>query len=144
MEANHILLNISLETGAVSEHNQLRRQAIGLRDEFRELDGVSANLYGENVPEGVSSRADPVTTGTIIVALASAGAFTAVVELVKAWVDRKHDDRPRVQIKVQVGDKLTEFDYSPAQVKEEDLLKFVRSIVDELDTHKDVSASAEV
>lgn len=136
MATEDILLSIALESNIEEQNNQLSQLAEELKNNFQRIDGCSAKIYEEDLPTGISSRTDPATIGTIIVSLASAGVFTALIQLVQTWMNGKKNVN-RAQIKVQIGDNLVEFDYSPGSVKNEELLKFVRTIVDEIEDAKD-------
>ena len=98
-----------------------------LEDEVRKIGATSVAVNSDDIlPVGVRSRGE-VTVGTMIVALASAGVLTALIETLRAWVIRQKDRRVRVSVKI--GDRHLEFDYSPDGTSEKQLKDFTSSIL---------------
>ena len=133
MAPKDILLSVTFESNVDTQSEQLMQLATDLRDELRSIDGIEARLYQEGLSQDITSRGDAVTIGTVIISLASAGVLTGLIQVIQAWMSRKKDAEPQVRIKIQVGDKLAEFDYSPVSVKQNDLIRFVEAIVHEID-----------
>ncbi|MDY6877002.1 MAG: hypothetical protein SWK90_12475 [Chloroflexota bacterium] len=118
-------LTISIqETGTdLGELDGLTRR---LRNEIdKELDVEAAGLAPGVVEPGV--KGDPITIGSIVVALASAGAFTGLVELLKSWALRR--EGRTVTLKARVGDQEVELAYSPAETSPEKMTQFVNAIM---------------
>jgi hypothetical protein len=108
-------LNISLQDEVDDE--ELDRFTRLLRDEIAELDVEDAQLApGEQLPPG--AKGDPITIGSIVVALASAGVFTALIDLVKGWAHRS--EGRMVTIKAKVGEEEVELTY-PEQLPPEEV-----------------------
>ncbi|MCP4538118.1 MAG: hypothetical protein GY832_13335 [Chloroflexi bacterium] len=116
-------LNISLQDNVDKE--ELDRLTRRLRDEIDELDVEAARL-ARGTPEP-GSKGDAITVGSIVVALASAGVFTGLVELLKSWALRR--EGRTVTLKAKVGDREVEMTYSPAETSPEEMTRFVTKIV---------------
>jgi len=105
------------------ELDRLTRQ---LRDEIDELDVEAVGLApGDTLPPGV--KGDPITIGSIVVALASAGVFTGLIELLKSWALRR--EGRTVTLKARVGDREVELAYSPAETSPEKMTQFVNAVL---------------
>jgi hypothetical protein len=71
-----------------------------LREEVLMVDVDSADLpSGESPPPGAKA-ADPITWGTIVVALATGGTFGVLVNVLYSWVTR-HD---RISVSIEIGE----------------------------------------
>ena len=93
-----------------ADAEDLDRLARQLRHEIHDaLDVEKATLTRDAVlPPG--AKGDPITVGSIVVALASAGVFTGLVELIKAWALRR--EGRTITLKAKVGDREVELSYS--------------------------------
>ncbi|MBU0703540.1 MAG: hypothetical protein KKC18_06705 [Chloroflexi bacterium] len=83
---------------------------------------------GSELPLG--AKGDPITVGGIVVALASAGVFTGLVELLKSWALRR--EGRTVNLKARVGDREIELAYSPAETSPEEMTRFINTIMGSL------------
>ena len=117
-------LNISLQDNVDDDElDRLTRQL--LRNEIGELDVASARLApGPPMP---GAKGDPITIGSIVVALASAGVFTGLIELLKSWALRR--EGRTVTLKAKVGDREVELAYSPSETSPEEMTQFVNTIM---------------
>ncbi len=117
-------LTISLQDKVDDEElDRLTRQ---VRDEIAELDVEAVGLArGAELPPGV--KGDPITIGSIVVALASAGVFTGLIELLKFWALRR--EGRTVTLKAKVGDREVELAYSPAETSPGEMTRFVNVIM---------------
>jgi len=97
-----------------------------VRNEIAELDVETVRLArDEALPSG--AKGDPIAIGTIVVALASAGVFTALIELLKSWALRR--EGRTVTIKVRDGEREIELAYSPADTSPEEMARFADKVV---------------
>lgn len=128
-------LTISLQDKVDNEElDLLTRQ---LRDEIDELDVEAVNLArGGELPPG--AKGDPITIGGIVVALASAGVFTGLVELLKSWALRR--EGRSVSLKARIGDREVELAYSPAETSPEEMTRFVNTIMGTLQQGEAIAA----
>jgi len=117
-------LTISLQDDVDEEElAQLTRQ---LRDEIAEL-GVDAVGLAPGTSLPVGAKGDPITIGSIVISLATAGVFTGLIELLKAWALRR--EGRTVHFKAKVQDQEVELSYSPEGSKPEDMSRFASKIV---------------
>jgi len=108
------------------ELDQLTRQ---LRDEIAGMEVEKVALApGEVVPQG--AKGGPITIGSLIVSLASAGVFTGLINLLKSWVHRRQGRTVTVKAKVH-GQEL-ELSYVPERTSPKEMSRFVSTIVTEL------------
>jgi len=108
------------------ELDQLTRQ---LRDEIAGMEVEKVALApAEVVPEG--AKGEPITIGSLIVSLASAGVFTGLINLLKSWVHRRQGRTVTVKAKVH-GQEL-ELSYVPERTSPKEMSRFVSTIVTEL------------
>jgi hypothetical protein len=108
------------------ELDHLTRQ---LRDEIDELDVETVGLApGVTLPPG--AKGGPITIGSLVVALASAGVFTGLIELLKSWALRR--EGRTVTLKARAGDREVELAYSPAETSPEEMTQFVNAIMSTL------------
>ena len=89
------------------------------------LEAEAARL-ARGTPEP-GAKGDPITVGGIVVALASAGVFTGLVELLKSWALRR--EGRTVTLKAKAGDQEVELTYSPAETSPEEMTQFVNTIM---------------
>jgi len=124
-------LTISLQDDAASltDKEELDRLTRQLRDEIDELDVEAVGLArGAELPPG--AKGDPIAIGSIVVALASAGVFTGLIELLKSWALRR--EGRTVTLKAKLGDREVELAYSPAETSPEEMTRFVNTIMSTL------------
>lgn len=108
------------------ELDRLTRQ---LRDEIDELDVETVGLApGDTLPPG--AKGGPITIGSLVVSLASAGVFTGLIELLKSWALRR--EGRTVTLKARAGDREVELAYSPAETSPEEMTQFVNAIMSTL------------
>jgi hypothetical protein len=117
-------LTISLRDDVDEEElAQLTRQ---LRDEIAELGADAVGLApGTALPP--RAKGDPITVGGIVVTLATAGVFTGLIELLKAWALRR--EGRTVHFKARVQDQEVELSYSPEGSTPEDMSRFATKVV---------------
>jgi hypothetical protein len=117
-------LTISLQDQVDDEElDRLTRQ---MRDEIDELDVEAVELApGTELPPG--AKGDPITIGSIVVALASAGVFTALIELLKSWALRR--EGRTITVKAKVGEREVEMSYSPTETSPEEMTRFANTIL---------------
>jgi len=119
----HISLhdNVDLE-----ELDRLTRQ---ICHEIANLDVEKVELAaGNTLPAG--AKGDPITVGSLIVSLASAGVFTALIELLKSWALRR--EGRNVTIKAEAGEQKIELAFSPAEASEKEMARFAQAIMNAL------------
>jgi hypothetical protein len=104
-----------------------------LRDEIAclEVERVELGL-GSDLPPG--AKGDPITIGSIIVSLASAGVFTGLVELLKSWALRR--EGRSISIKAEVDGRKLEMTFSPAESSEQEMARFADKIMQSLQPSK--------
>ena len=108
------------------DNEELDRLTRQMRNEIAELDVEMVKLaQGEALPSG--AKGDPITIGTIVVALASAGVFTALIELLKSWALRR--EGRTITLKVRDGEREMELAYSPADTSPEEMARFVDKVI---------------
>ncbi|WP_328681843.1 hypothetical protein OG905_38490 [Streptomyces sp. NBC_00322] len=95
-----------------------------LRAELSELDIESlSSLPGAEAPDGAKA-VDPVTLGTIVVALsASGGVFTALIETLRDWLGRQS---ARHRISVTIDGDTIELERASADERRDLIDGFVR------------------
>lgn len=120
----HIILEDNVDQDALDD---LTRQ---LRDEIVQLDVQSADL-GRSGTSPPGAKGDPITVGGIVVALASAGVFTALVELLKSWALRR--EGRMITIKAESIGQKVELTFSPAETSPEEMTHFVQNILQTLE-----------
>jgi hypothetical protein len=97
-----------------------------LRDEIAALDVDSAELErGADLPTG--AKGDPLTVGSLVVSLASAGVFGALIELLKSWALRR--EGRSVTIKAEVDGRKLEMTFSPEAVSKEEMASFAEKVM---------------
>jgi len=118
-------LNISLQDIS-ADQEELDRLTHQLRDEIGGLDVQAIELArSTQLPPG--AKGDPITIGSIVVALASAGVFTGLVELLKSWALRR--EGRTITLKAKVGEREVELAYSPTETSPEEMTRFVNTIM---------------
>jgi len=127
-------LTISLQDQV--EDEELDRLTRQLRDEIAELDVEEVELApGTELPPG--AKGDPITIGSIVVAMASAGVFTALIELLKSWALRR--EGRTITVKAKVGEREVELTYSPTETSPEEMTRFANTMLGMLE--KDTSTA---
>ena len=117
-------LTISLQDQV--EDEELDRLTRQLRDEIAELDVEEVELApGTELPPG--AKGDPITIGSIAVALASAGVFTALIELLKSWALRR--EGRTITVKAKVGQREVELTYSPTETSPQEMTRFANTVL---------------
>ena len=97
-----------------------------LRDEIAELGVEAVGLApGTTLPPG--AKGDPITIGSIVVTLATAGVFSGLIELLKSWALRR--EGRKVNFKAKVHDQEVELSYSPEGTSPKEMSRFVSAIV---------------
>ena len=81
-----------------------------------------------------NTKGFPVDINTLIINLTSVGALTAIIQLVRDWAMRT--EGRRVKMKVQIGNKVLEFEYNPTMISEKELLNFVKKLAGILEASK--------
>jgi hypothetical protein len=120
------LVDVCLSLNDQVDEEELERLTLQLRDDIAELDVEGVGLMpGALAPPG--AKGDPITIGSLIVSLASAGVFTGLLEVVKAWVLRR--EGRTVTFKAKLPDREVELAYSPANTSPEAMSHFVNAIV---------------
>ena len=126
-----LALTISLRDDVDEE--ELAHVTRNLRDEIAELGVERVGLApGTALPPG--AKGDPITIGSLVVTLASAGVFTGLIELLKSWALRR--EGRTVHFKAKVQDQEVELTYSPEGSKPEDMSRFASKIVTALQQKK--------
>jgi hypothetical protein len=120
------LLDLTISLQDEVDDEELDRLTRQLRDEIDELDAESVELaQGTDVPPG--AKGEPITIGSIVVALASAGVFTGLIELLKSWALRR--EGRTVTLKARAGDREVEMAYSPVETSPEEMTRFANTIL---------------
>ena len=131
------MLDLTISLRDEVDDEELDRLTRQLRDEIDELDVEAVGLApGIELPPG--AKGDPITIGSLVVALASAGVFTGLIELLKSWALRR--EGRTVTLKARAGDREVELAYSPAETSPEEMTRFVSAILDTL-RQEEVSAA---
>jgi hypothetical protein len=132
MQKSEIVMTLQIDPSAELDSEELREITWQLQDHIQQLEAAENDTgFNVAVPQGIQTRGDPLTVGTLIVSLASAGVFTAIIETIRTWALR--GESRQVKIKVQVGKKTVELDYSPAAVSQKELTNFTDSIIKALE-----------
>jgi hypothetical protein len=98
--STEVRATVKLEAPNLDEE-MLEQARHELLQDVREIDGCTAQVL---VQEGISEEVTKGTViGDILIALASAGVLTAVVECIRDWLVR--DDRRRIRMIVEMEDK---------------------------------------
>jgi hypothetical protein len=98
--AEHYELYLVVDGGADEE--ELDRQRIQLQTDLNDLDGVTPNFGGQG--PGGCQGIDLVVIGGLAVALKQAGVFDAVVQVLKAWVERGNQRKEKRKIVIKRPD----------------------------------------
>jgi hypothetical protein len=99
-----VYLRLDLQPDPELDPEATERLARQLRAELTELEVESVIQEGAVAPDGAKG-ADPVTVGAVIVALsASGGVFTALIDLLRGWLDRQ-SRRHRISVVID-GDTI--------------------------------------
>ena len=120
-------LSLNVQIYDLVDEKELDRLTRQLRSDIAKLDIENVTLApGKQLPPGVV-KGDPITIGALIVSLASAGVFTALIELLKSWALRR--EGRSVTVKAEVGDKKLELSFSPAEASEKEMARFAQAIM---------------
>ncbi len=120
------LLDLTISLRDEVDDEELDRLTRQLRDEIDELDVEAAGLArGAELPPG--AKGDPITVGSIVVALASAGVFTSLIELLKSWALRR--EGRTITLRARAGDREVELAYSPTETSPEEMTDFVNAVL---------------
>jgi hypothetical protein len=98
--------------------------------------GQVAQLIASLKSEGVSLREERVATpgqrggvAEVIMALGSAGAFTAAVTVIRAWLERDKSRKVHIKYRAQgSGDSDVSFDLSADRMSDEALKKLISKL----------------
>lgn len=102
----------------------LDRQTRMLAGEFRQIEGVTADLPEHPAPPG--SRGDPITVGTIALAFVTGGGVTAIVQALADWL--KTGRNRKVVLKVSIDHNSFEAEFPSGGLTQEELIKFTERI----------------
>ena len=127
-----LILNVQLSEGEKADLVALESQVESLASDFRLLENVTVERTQETSISG--ARGDPISIGTLIVALLAGGAFTAIIQALRDWALRA--ENRKVSIKATINRNTIEIEYSPSAINEKELLAFVKKIEAELGKHK--------
>lgn len=92
------------------------------------VDSVRRARDGEQV---IGGKGFPIDVNTLLITVASAGALTAVISLLRDWILRA--EGRKVAIRVQAGDKTIEFEYTPTAISEKELMSLAEKLTQMLD-----------
>lgn len=119
-------LMLSIDVKDEVDQSTLDRLTRQLRDEISRLDVEYARLSSTTeIPH--DAKGDPITIGSIVVALASAGVFTGLLEMLKSWALRR--EGRLITIKAEVDGRKIEMTFSPAESSEKEMISFAEKIV---------------
>jgi hypothetical protein len=121
--SSDLAVRLTLESGSQLDPEEYERVTRQLRAELKDLDVESVRLVTtETAPVG--AKGDPVTTGTLIVALsASGGVFTTLIAVLRDWL-RRHSGNHRIRVTID-GDSI-ELDGASEEWKGQLVDAFVR------------------
>ncbi len=120
-------LAVTLDAGPEADDQELDRLARQLHGEIEQLHVESVSLKSGGAAPPGTMAGEEITIGSLIVSLASAGVFTALIEMLKGWALRK--EGRTIKIKAQVEGRSIEVEYSPTATSQEDMTRFVESII---------------
>jgi hypothetical protein len=126
---NSINLTFQLKSGENVDPEELDRETRELLSEIREMDIESAELVkaGE-LPEGAKAG-EPITLGTLSVAVLPAMA-PILIEFVQSWSLRAKNRI--VKIKAQVAERYIELEYSPTTMSTDEIKRLVSALSEAL------------
>ena len=120
------VLDLTISLRDEVDDGELDRLTRQLRDEIADLDVEEVGLApGTELPLG--AKGEPITIGSIVVALASAGVFTGLIELLKSWALRR--EGRTITVKAKVGEREVEMTYSPTETSSEEMTRFANTIL---------------
>jgi len=120
------VLDVTISLRDEVDDGELDRLTRQLRDEIADLDVEEVGLApGTELPLG--AKGEPITIGSIVVALASAGVFTGLIELLKSWALRR--EGRTITVKAKVGEREVEMTYSPTETSPEEMTRFANTIL---------------
>jgi hypothetical protein len=123
-----LMLQVQLDAGEKADMVALDSQVSTLASDIRLLEDVSVARAQESAILG--ARGDPISTGTLLIALFTGGAFTAIIQALRDWALRA--EYRKVSIKATINGNTIELEYSPSAINEKELLAFVAKIKAEL------------
>lgn len=122
------VLDLTISLRDEVDDGELDRLTRQLRDEIADLDVEEVGLApGTELPPGAKGEPITMTIGSIVVALASAGVFTGLIELLKSWALRR--EGRTITVKAKVGEREVEMTYSPAETSPEEMTRFANTIL---------------
>jgi hypothetical protein len=110
-----------------ADTERLSQLALDFRDEIIGLDVEAVNLVREPSGGSGGSKGDPITAGSLLISLASAGVFTAIIHCVKEWALRR--EGRKITMKVKVGGNELDLAYNPTDTTEKEMTHFVKAVV---------------
>ncbi len=125
-------LTVQLDAGEKSDIVALDSQVNTLASDIRLFEDVTVARVQDSAIPG--ARGDPISTGTLLIALFTGGAFTAIIQALRDWAMRT--ENRKVSIKATINGNNIEIEYSPSAIKEKELLAFVKKIEAELGKYK--------
>ncbi len=133
MTDNNLDLVISVDAGENVTDQMRHRLARQIYQDLTRT-GADSVRWTQSGEAPVGTKGVPIDINTIIVSLASAGALTAIIQLLKDWALRA--EGRKVKIKTQIGDNSIEFEYSPTATSEEELTAFAEKLIQMLNKLK--------
>jgi hypothetical protein len=133
MTDNNLDLVISVDAGENVTDQMLHRLARQIYQDLTRT-GAESVRWAQSGEAPVGTKGIPIDINTIVVSLASAGALTAIIQLLKDWALRA--EGRKVKVRTQVGDNSVEFEYSPTATSEEELTAFAEKLIQMLNRLK--------
>ena len=122
-------LDFAISLGDQVDDEELDQLTRRLRDEIADLGVEQVKLApGGTLPAG--AKGEPITIGSLIVSLASAGVFTGLIDLLKSWVHR--GEGRTVTVKAKVRGQELEMSYNPSGMSPKEMSRFASTIVSAL------------
>jgi hypothetical protein len=132
MAAKSFELNIALNAGPEADATELDKLTRRLLEEIKqEMNVESAHLKTQEAPTGTKAG-EVFEAGNLVVSLASAGVFTALIEMLRSWALRK--EGRTIKIETQIGDRSAKLEYSPTAASQEELTRFITDITRALES----------
>ena len=73
-----------------------------------------------------TGKGTPIDVNTLLITLASAGAFNILIQAIKDWA--LTSENRQVKIKLDVKEQVLELDYSPTETSEKELTEFIKKL----------------
>ncbi len=89
---------VSVDPGSGADVEERAEAALSLRDDLANLDIESVELATATSREAGAKSGDPVSWGTLVVAIVSSGALTALIATVNGWLGRQRGGSVTVKI----------------------------------------------